>query len=104
MTGGIWDLALLNIQSNGEENNPHPPSGRDGRWRLTDDDKATSRKLEARAVDASRRPSQLTRRLIIGPGRRVAAPHAHSRSALFHRPCSLEPKLYFYATSLYIVS
>jgi len=71
MTGGTRDLALLNMQSKGEENNPHPPSGQDGRWRLTDDDKATSRKPEAGAVDASR---QLTRRLIIGPGRQAAAP------------------------------
>ena len=74
MTGGTWDLAMLNMQSKGEENNPHPPSAQDGQWRLTDDDKATSRKPEAGAVDASRRPSQLTRRLIIGPGRRAAAP------------------------------
>ena len=57
MTGGTWDLALLNMQSKGEENNPYPPSGQDGRWRLTDDDKAMSRKPEAGAVDASRRPS-----------------------------------------------
>jgi len=74
MTGGTWDLALLNMQSKGEENNPHPPSGQDGRWRLTDDDKATSQKPEAGAVDASRRPSQLTRRLIITPDRWAAAP------------------------------
>ena len=60
MTGGTWDLALLNMQSKGEKN-PHPPSGQDGRWRLTDDDKVTSRKPEAEAVDALRRPSQLTR-------------------------------------------
>ena len=45
MTSGTWDLALLNMQTKGEENNPHPPSAQDGRWRFTDDDKATSRKL-----------------------------------------------------------
>ena len=79
MTGGTWDLALLNMQSKGEENNPHPPSGQDGRWRLTDNDRMMSRKPEVGAIDASRRPSQLTRRLIIGPDRRAAAPP---------RPCS----------------
>ena len=74
MTGGTWDLALLNMQSKGEKNNPHPLSGQDGRRRFTDGDKATSWKPEAGAVDASWRPSQLTRRLIIGPGRLAAAP------------------------------